>query len=61
VTKALELETEAGRLRSLDEAFKWALRQTPRLRPEDVVIQDEYSHDVLFRAPDDSYFVLDTT
>lgn len=33
----------------------------PRVEPTDVVIQDDYTHDVLFRASDGSYLVFDTT
>jgi hypothetical protein len=61
MTQALKVRGEAQELRSLDEAFKWALRQAPRFEPEDVVVQDEYTHDVLFRAPDKSYLVFDTS
>ena len=50
---------EVKQLRSLDEVFKWA--QTPRFLPDDVVIQDEYTHDILLRAPDDSFLILDAT
>jgi hypothetical protein len=52
---------EAGKFENLDQAFRWAVKHTPRLLPEDVVIQDEYTHDVLFRAADDAYLVFDTT
>jgi hypothetical protein len=61
MTQAADLHDEAKALRSLDEAFKWALTQMPRIEPADVVIQDEYTHDVLFRATDESYLVLDTS
>ena len=47
--------------RTLDAFLKWALRQRSRFTPEDVVIQDEYTHDVGFRAPDGSVLVFDTT
>ena len=46
---------------TLEQAFRWAISQTPRVMPDDVVIQDEYTHDVLFRAADDTYLVFDTT
>ena len=58
---ASELLNDAGRLRTLDEVFRWALAQAPRVDPRDVIVQDEYTHDVLFRAADDSYLVFDTT
>lgn len=52
---------EARRFKTLDQAFRWAVARTPRILPDDVVIQDEYSHDVLFRAADDCFLVFDTT
>jgi hypothetical protein len=55
------LLTQASSFKSLDQAFRWAVAQTPRIVPDDVVIQDEYTHDVLFRAADDTYLVFDTT
>ena len=61
MSHAHELHAEAAVLPTLDHVFRWALRQEPRLQPEDVVIQDEYTHDVLFRAGDDSFLVFDTT
>ena len=61
MTRSAELRDEAGNLRSLDEAFKWAMKQIPRFAPDDVVIQDEYTHDVLFKSDDGSYLVFDTS
>ena len=58
---AARLLPEAERLRTLDEAFRWAMAQSPRVEPRDVIVQDEYTHDVLFRAADGSYLVFDTT
>jgi hypothetical protein len=59
--QATELHDAATTLNTLEQAFRWAIAQDPQLRPADVVIQDEYSHDVLFRAHDGSYLVFDTT
>jgi hypothetical protein len=61
MTQARELRQAAAELATLDDAVRWALRQDPRLEPVDVIIQDEYSHDVLFRAQDGSFLVFDTT
>jgi hypothetical protein len=36
MSKASELEQQARKLRSLNEAFKWALCQTPRVLPDEV-------------------------
>lgn len=51
----------AAHLPTLEHALRWALAQEPRLQPIDVVIQDEYTHDVLFRAHDGSFLVFDAT
>jgi hypothetical protein len=59
--KAHDLLAEAAALATLDRVFRWALAQEPRVLPADVVIQDEYTHDVLFRAADGSVLVFDAT
>ena len=61
VNRATHLRDQAAELRTLEQAFRWALRQDPPLRPDDVVIQDEFTHDVLFAASDGSYLVFDAT
>ena len=61
MSQAHRTHDEAQTLPTLDPAFRWALRQEPRLEPTDVVIQDEYTHDVLFRASDGSFLVFDAT
>lgn len=48
-------------LKTLEQVFRWAIARQPRLTPGDVVIQDEFTHDVIFRAPDGSALVFDTT
>ena len=58
---AHRMRNEAAALPTLDHAFRWALRQEPRFEPADVVIQDEYTHDVLFRASDGSFLNFDAT
>lgn len=50
---------ETPDLRTLEHAFRWAI---PRgFLPGDVIIQDEYTHDVIFRATDGSALVFDST
>jgi hypothetical protein len=56
-----DLIAEARTLQSLDEAMRWDLSHDARITPEDVVVQDEYTHDVLFRTADDTYLVFDTS
>jgi hypothetical protein len=41
--------------------MRWGVSQEPRISPEDVVVQDEYTHDVLFRAAENTYLVFDTS
>ncbi len=52
---------EAKALQSLEQAIRWGLSQDPRIAPDDVVIQDEYTHDVLFRTVENAYLVFDTS
>jgi hypothetical protein len=52
---------EVAELRTLEQVFRWAIRRQDRLIPGDVVIQDEYTHDVIFLARDASALVFDTT
>lgn len=61
MTEAAEAARELQSFQTLDEVFRWAIARTPRFVPEDVIVQDEYTHDVLFRGVDGSYLVLDTT
>ena len=41
--------------------MRWALNHDPKIAPEDVIVQDEYTHDVLFRAAGGEYLVFDTS
>lgn len=61
MNQARQREAEASGLRTLEQVFRWAMAQKPRMEPIDVVIQDEYTHDVLFGAIDGSFLVFDTT
>lgn len=61
MSEALRLKADAEQLPTLEHVFRWALRHDPRLQIEDVVIQDEYTHDVLLAAGDGSYLAFDTT
>ena len=48
-------------LRTLEEVFRHAMSQTPSWIPADVVVQDEYTRDVIFRTGDDEWVVVDAT
>jgi len=54
------LRREAS-LSTLELVFRWAIAKSPAFVPDDVVIQDEYTHDVLFRRDERTYLVFDTT
>jgi hypothetical protein len=56
-----DLLAETRNLATLEQAFRWAITREPRLMPEDVVVQDEYTHDVFFAAGDGRYVVFDAT
>ncbi|HEV7766172.1 MAG TPA: hypothetical protein VGQ76_14300 [Thermoanaerobaculia bacterium] len=56
-----EAAAETSSLETLEQVFRWGLARSPRVLPGDVVMQDEYTHDVIFTAPDGSTLVFDTT
>ena len=58
---AAEARGEVSELETLEQVFRWAVRREPVFLPSDVIIQDEFTHDVIFRASDGSCLVFDTT
>jgi hypothetical protein len=61
ILDATKLETVLSQHRTLDEAVQWGLAHSPPLLVADVVVQDEYTHDVLLPCRDDLWIVYDTT
>lgn len=47
--------------RGLDEIFAWGRTQTPAVVPADVLLQDEFTHDVLVPLPTGRWLVYGTT
>jgi hypothetical protein len=47
-------------LRTLEEVLAWAFAQHPPAELLDVVVQDEFTHDVVVKARE-GYLVFDTT
>lgn len=45
----------------LDDVFAWGRAQAPPILPADVVVQDEFSHDVIVPWAARLYLVYDTT
>jgi len=46
---------------TLHAVFSHAMKQEPKWIPEDVIIQDEYTSDAIFRVRDNTFLVLDAT
>jgi len=60
VTRAGLLEKLAP-LRTLAEVVRWSLGCSPPCEIVEVVVQDEYTHDVVMTGPDDLYLCFDVT
>lgn len=47
--------------RTLEEVVRWGLSQQPLRMIQSVLVQDEYTNDVVLPAADGVYLVYDTT
>lgn len=56
-----DLLTVASRHRTLEEVVRWSLSLAPPRLISRVVIQDEYTHDVVLTYEEGVYLVYDTT
>ena len=54
------IEREVLPLRSLEHVVRWAFSRTPPSKVADVVVQDEYTHDVVIPWRE-VHLVFDTT
>ena len=52
---------ELAPLATLEEVLRWAFASSPPRDIVSVVVQDEYSHDVVLTGPDGLYLCFDTT
>jgi hypothetical protein len=52
---------ELHQIATLKEVLSWSLSRDPRAEFVDVVIQDEYNHDVIVRVKDDVHAVFETS
>ena len=50
-----------ARQQTLEEVVRWGLAHQPPRMIVSVVVQDEYTHDVVLRYADGVYLVYDTT
>jgi hypothetical protein len=55
------LSLEVGPLETLADVVAWAARRTPRATLADVVVQDEFTHDVVVDLGDGRAAVFDAT
>jgi hypothetical protein len=51
----------ATRLRTLEDLLRFGFLQAPPWEVVDVIVQDEYTHDVIVRGPESAFLVFDTT
>lgn len=60
-----ELQREVAELRTLQEVLQWGFSRSPAWEIVEVVVQDEYCHDVVIRGPvrggAQLYLCFDTT
>jgi hypothetical protein len=57
----MELLEAVSRHRTLSDAVAWGLAHTPPLVIAEVIVQDEYTHDVLLPYRDGRFIVYDAT
>ena len=55
------IEAVVAGQKTLEDVVRWNLAQRPPRLVERVVVQDEYTHDVVIRWADGVYLVYDTT
>lgn len=55
------LERQLCARKMLDELLHWAFAQSPPLQLSDVIVQDEFTHDVVLTRPDRRALVFDCT
>lgn len=51
----------ATRLATLEDVLQLAFAQRPPWQLADVIVQDEYTHDVVIQGPAPAFLVFDTT
>jgi hypothetical protein len=56
-----EVARVAGRHRTLEAVLDWCRAQTPPIWVDEIVTQDEFTHDVVVRFSEQLYLVYDVT
>jgi hypothetical protein len=57
-SRAQRLADSSRRVTTLDELIRWGLLQSPELMITSVVVQDEYTHDVIVSDKSASVFLV---
>jgi hypothetical protein len=57
----VRLIEEVERLATLNQVLRWSLSRKPRAEFVDVVVQDEFHHDVIVRVSSEAFAVFETT
>ncbi len=55
------LERTLAPFTRLSHVLDWGRALDPPLRVDDVITQDEYTHDALMRLPNETWLAFDTT
>jgi hypothetical protein len=56
-----DIERVVSTQRILEDVVRWGLAQKPPIFVDNVVVQDEYTHDVIVMHPSGVFLVYDTT
>jgi hypothetical protein len=56
-----ELEMVVLHQKTLEDVVRWGLSRNPPVLIDSVVVQDEFSHDVVIGHPNGFYLAYDTT
>ena len=61
IDELAKLETLAANWRTLQEVVRWGFAQSPSLIVTEVIVQDEFTHDVVLPYRESAFLVFDTT
>ena len=55
-----DILSEVESFRTLEDVMRWAFARKPPAQLQDVVTQDEFTHDIVIRVSDEVFLVFDT-
>ncbi|MCB9793590.1 MAG: hypothetical protein H6741_12780 [Alphaproteobacteria bacterium] len=59
--RRLALEAATASHHILERVVRWGYAQQPMIEISDVIVQDEFTHDVIVPLPDGLFLVYDST